>query len=424
MHAALLALLMLAAAPEVARPADAFVDSVGVNVHLHYSDTPYNDFEAVKRALLDAGIRHVRDGLSDTAWQPYYDRHNDLGRSGIHGTFIATASSDGPAGFNPRVEKITQVLGRLADSAEAVEGTNEPNIFLNKNEPADPAPGGRPDWAEQTRLHQAALYAAVKNDPRWAGLPVVGPSVIFGDQAAVGDLSAFLDFGNSHPYPGGRPQAENLAAELARQKAVSGDKPVLITETGYHNALRTTGGHLPTGEAAEAKYLPRLFLTNFDNGVPRTFDYELIDTHGDGPADPESNFGLLRHDLTPRPAYRALKNLLRLLADPAPGDAKPFEPTAADFAVEGGPDTLRRVLLQKRDGTFYLCLWNEVRSWDPQKRADLAPPAAATALVFAGPPRAVDLYRPAAGGEADKTFEPAERLALDVPDEVIVLRVR
>ena len=424
MYAALLALLMLAAAPPAARSADAFVDSVGVNVHLHYDDTPYDDFAAVKRALLDGGIRHVRDGLTDTTWQPYYDRHNDLGRAGVHGTFIATASADGPGGFNPKIDRITAVLGRLAEGVEAVEGTNEPNIFINQKEPTDPAPGGRPNWTQQTRLHQAALYAAVKNDPRWRHLPVIGPSVIFDAQPSVGDLSALLDYGNAHPYPGGRPQAENLAQELARQKTVSGDKPILITETGYHCATQTDSGHLPTGEAAEAKYLPRLFLTNFDSGVARTFDYELVDSFGRGPADPESNFGLFRHDWTPRPAYTALKNLLNLLADPAPPDAAAFAPAAADFAVEGGPDTLRQVLLQKRDGTFYLCLWNEVRSWDPQKRVDLAPPVFAAQLVFAGTPRAVQLYRPAAGGDAIKTFEPATRIALDVPDEVIVLRVR
>ena len=46
-----------------ARAADAFVDSVGVNTHLHYNDTVYNRFDdLIKPKLLASGIRHIRDG--------------------------------------------------------------------------------------------------------------------------------------------------------------------------------------------------------------------------------------------------------------------------------------------------------------------------------------------------------------------------
>jgi len=48
---------------EVARPAHAFVDFVGVNTHLGYSDTTYGDYEGIlKPRLLELGVRHIRDG--------------------------------------------------------------------------------------------------------------------------------------------------------------------------------------------------------------------------------------------------------------------------------------------------------------------------------------------------------------------------
>jgi len=53
---------------ETAVGADAFVDSVGVNVHLHYNDTSYGNFASVERSLKDLGVRHIRDGLIDTTW--------------------------------------------------------------------------------------------------------------------------------------------------------------------------------------------------------------------------------------------------------------------------------------------------------------------------------------------------------------------
>ena len=40
--------------------ADRFADSVGVNVHLHHTDTPYGNFALVKKRLLELAVRHVR----------------------------------------------------------------------------------------------------------------------------------------------------------------------------------------------------------------------------------------------------------------------------------------------------------------------------------------------------------------------------
>src|ERR1700760_3076035 len=70
--------------------ADAFVDSIGVNVHLHNADTPYGNFAAVREALQTLGVRHIRDGLIDTTWTAYYNRLNELGRLGIKATLITS----------------------------------------------------------------------------------------------------------------------------------------------------------------------------------------------------------------------------------------------------------------------------------------------------------------------------------------------
>ena len=87
--AALTFLLPSAAHAQRAIAADDFVDSVGVNIHLHYDHTIYKEqFPLIKTRLIELGVRHVRDGLIDTAWQGYYDRHNALGQAGIKGTFI------------------------------------------------------------------------------------------------------------------------------------------------------------------------------------------------------------------------------------------------------------------------------------------------------------------------------------------------
>ena len=59
---ALAAAALSAVAALNASAADGFVDSVGVNTHVTYTDTVYaRNFSLFAAALADVGIRHVRD---------------------------------------------------------------------------------------------------------------------------------------------------------------------------------------------------------------------------------------------------------------------------------------------------------------------------------------------------------------------------
>ena len=91
----LLIVFLLAGSPlaqgPVAVPADRLADSVGVNVHLHHTDTGYGDFELIKWLLAQLGVGHVRDGLIDTAWAT----GNLAGP--VLGGALATASGDAAA---------------------------------------------------------------------------------------------------------------------------------------------------------------------------------------------------------------------------------------------------------------------------------------------------------------------------------------
>src|SRR5579875_3786384 len=82
--------LSIRASAETPLPADQVVDSVGINLHLHSTDTPYANFPLVRDSLVDLGIRHVRDGLIDTTWLEYYRRYRDLAGLGIRGLFITS----------------------------------------------------------------------------------------------------------------------------------------------------------------------------------------------------------------------------------------------------------------------------------------------------------------------------------------------
>ena len=352
-----------------ARAADAFVDSVGVNTHLHYQGTVYDTaFETIIRPkLLSLGIRHVRDGAYtyDGAGPDdfYYQRCRELADAGIRFDLLTAIQTTATNATD--YSRLPEVEDWCGGAVEAFEGANEPDVQT--------IPDGQPGWVTQTVQGQQALWAAVHGSPQTSDVGVIGPAVAWSPEA-LGDLSPYLDYGNWHPYPGGDcpgcadVYGQTLDSWLPAYMAPSGDKPMVASETGYTNAVNAPpGGNRSVSELAAGEYIPRLLLENFNRGNVRTYLYELIDERANPAADqPDAHFGLLRNDGTEKPAYRAVQAMLRLLSDPGPA----FAPGALDYTLTGNTDQVQSTLLQKRDGRFFLALWVERSVYDTGARAN------------------------------------------------------
>jgi hypothetical protein len=349
--------------------ADAFVDSVGVNVHLHYNDTLYYDnFSLTRSRLQELRVRHVRDGLIETTWTEYYDRHNTLGRSGIKGTFIAA--------LNATAAELQEYPSRMSDTFEAFEGPNEPND------------SGDPLWVDKTRTVLERLRSVQGR------FPVYGPSLTAEwAYQALGDISAWVNFGNMHNYFAGRhPGTGGWGAggygsinwNLKLVNGGSGGKPAVTTETGYRNDFSAPDA-VPSDIAA--RYMPRLLLEQFRAGIARTFLYELVDS---GP----EQYGLLLPNGDQKPAFTAVKSLLSLLDDPGP--AVVLSPL--DYGLQNEPSDLRHLAFQKRDGTYYLALWLERSSYDVDGRSSLPAIAAPVTVTVPSSQRLVSVVQWQADG--------------------------
>lgn len=327
--------------------AQAFADSVGVNVHLNYADTSYRDIGAVRRALAQLGVHHVRDGAC-AGCSAIYPRMLALGRQGVRFTLIAgdPRNSTGTLAAN-----LGAVASRLRGVTEAVEGPNEWDA------------SGDGSWAQHVRDYQRSLFGAVRANPRLRTLPVIGPSFVRPESRdQVGNLSAWMTEGNMHSYPGGDPPEANLDSELALARKVSGPRRIASTETGYTNAHFTAGGRPSVPESVAASYVPRLYLENFRRGVPRTFLYELFDEKPDpSGGDPEQHFGLLRADGTPKPAFTALRGLMRAIGTGSPGTSG----ATLHYTLRGAGDDVRSLVLAGAGGVRSLVLWRTVSAWDP-----------------------------------------------------------
>jgi hypothetical protein len=344
-------IVMVAAVPptnqaEMAQSADAFVGSVGVNVHLHYTNTPYGDFPSVERALKDLGVRHIRDALPDTSWAPYYDRINDLGRLGIKGIFIT----------NPKESDalLVDFPSRVPESFEGYEAPNEYDLSHD------------PQWAMTLNGFITRLHHTVKSDPKTSAFSIIGPSLTQRTSfPQVAASAPFFDYANLHNYFGGRNPGTpgwggggygSISWNLNLATQAWPGKPIMTTETGYLTDVNKTQG-IP--EEVAGKYLPRLLLEQWQHGIQRTYIYQLLDLGNEGKFS-DNSFGLLHSDFSPKPGYDAIQNMIRLLSDPGPA----FPTKELEYSLTGDVAGVEHALFEKRDGTFFLALWVEKLSYD------------------------------------------------------------
>lgn len=392
------------AGPTVAaQSADAFVDSVGMNVHLSFLNTTYANFAGVQKALQGMGVRHIRDGLIDTNWTGYYTELNQLGQAGIKSTLI-TAPNESAA-------LLSSYPTRVASSFEAYEGPNEYDL------------SGDPNWSTTLTNFMALLHTAVKSNANASQFPIVGPSLTQNaSYAKMASASGSFDEDNLHNYLGGNNPGTpgwgtggygSIVYNMALALQTWPQKPVITTETGYLNDL-TQMNSVP--EDVAGKYLPRVLLIQWMNGIKKTYIYELLDT---GAGQGDNGYGMLRSDFSAKPAYNAVSGLLNLLSDPGPA----FAPSGLDFKLSGNLTNVDQLLLQKRDGTFYLAIWVEQPGYDVNAKQEISVPAQQVTIQTGQPSRMTIHQIEADGTMQTKAVGTGQTQTLQVSDLVMILEI-
>lgn len=487
---------VLQAAPEIARPADSFVDSIGVNPAVAQD---LSNADKTEQKLLDIGIRHIRWSESSDrsiAWMQGLARHgiktmlledSNLGVSPDNTFFTRVPTFDGsPHGYTLHDFVLKVGPNTVIDS---VEMTNEIDQDFSLNQqfwhPEDfpkthvsKDPNSPVYWVKYITAATAASWKALKSDPRTAGVKVIGPAsgqtYSGNNPMPPGSLAPFVDYGAFHPYPGGG----NFATDRASYATVHwylgqsnfpsvnmdtddgvdhgranynfafnnyqppfGQKPMVATETGYTTrpVADYTTFNRDISEAAQARYLPRLLAEYFNHGVVRTFLFNFRDD-GDG------TYGLLHADYTPKPAYAAVQNLIHALSDPGPA----FSPRALDYTLAVSPvkgykdpntgivsdydrtQYVHHLLLQKRDGSFYLLLWHETTSSQINDGGPngtvvaghaVTPPALPAILTLPAGITHVARMVPNEGPGATVLPVVNHQLSLTIPNQIVILRI-
>jgi hypothetical protein len=396
------------AVAETASPADAFVDSIGVNTHLGYFETPYSyEWPSTFAALKTMGIRHIRDGYFEWGTtNPLYEHHRALAAAGIGCDFVV--------GYNTSVtpENIVQFRNLVWDM-EAIEGPNE----YDDN-------GGH-GW--QGRLH--AFLPRVAQMGQAANVPVLGPSFVrMESYQAMGNISRYMTYNNLHVYFGGRnPGAQGWGSTDRYGHGYgsmgwwtdSGNMdapgvPQMITETGYITYPRVNTPYT-VPESVAAAYVPRTYLEAFVHGVMRTYSYEMID-------EPvlSKGYGLMHQDLSPKPAFTAIANLTGLLSDRGPG----FRTGSLNYSLSGDTANVHHLLMQKRDGSFWLALWIEQSIYNPVNNQVTANPRQEVTLDISGPTAHVLHAFDNTGSVSNTSLDNRNSVQIQLTEDVSIVEIR
>ncbi len=416
--ASLTALLLIArnvsAITEAARSADRFVDSIGVNTHfgnaIYTGGNAYAD-PGIQAKLAELGVRHIRDhSWNDTALNIIDSLSANYG---IRGNLILGETSRSPA-------DLVNLL-KAHPGYEAIEGLNEPdantrsyNAFTD-----NPATNSYP----ATRAFQNDMFAAIKADPQTQSIAVLSPAM--GSPSKSQYLAPIsFDVAAMHSYPSAREPTFNLDTFIGQQTTLRGTPatPLMSTETGYYNNP-VQFGWIP--ENLAAKYVPRLYAEYFNRGIDRTYLYELAN-QGPDTTDREQNFGLLHFDLSEKPAFTALKNLIDLVEEP---DSPSFTPASLTYALTSSVyiGAVRHTLLEKSDGTFYLMLWQDVpvfnRPANNNQGAEITNAPLPVTLTLTTSIAQARIFQPNNSPNPTATYLSPGAISLSVPDQMLVIQL-
>lgn len=382
-------------------------DAIGVNTHISYKDGAYARVADIIRALDYIGVRHIRDHvprigyggglpLAEYIW---------LNKAGVRFDLLIDGGTYDP-------DRAIMGLERLAaarpGAIESIEGFNEIN-----NEPVT--------YKGETSL-EGALMAHTETVRRLRAHPTLGhvPILDVTGLHIPEVLGERGDYHNMHVY------AQNGAQPgkwMAQQGPWADGKLWVVTEFGYATNPQSGWQVIGVDEAVQAKGILNGILDALQDGASRIYLYELLDQKpAPNSKSNEMHFGLFTTEIKPKPAAKALRNLLRIVNDPDPA-ALTFTSQALDVELQGAPETLRMLTIQKASGKTQILLWNEIAFWDREHGKPIQNAPVPVRLTLPSGAHARALYDPMQKSDAIQQLGGESELTIDVPDYPVILEV-
>lgn len=311
---------------------------------------PKEKMEAAASLCALAGVHWVRDRLSWPEMEPERGRFAGTNRYDASaraqsraGLRVLQVAHSSPRWANPEAKRFPvdlrdayrfweEMARRWRGQVAAFEPWNEADI---------PMFGGH-TGAEMAALQKAAFLGLRAGNPK-----AVACLNVFAahNRAQLEDLHAnlawpYFDTYNLHHYE----PFENYPKLYADHRTVSAGRPLWVSEcalpvkwSGDTTLQEPTDADL----RIQAERVAKTFACSLHEGSAATF-YFLLPHYVEG----QTQFGIVRPDLTPRPAFVALAAVGRLLADARPlGRLRPADENIRAYLFRAKPDGQTRDVL-------------------------------------------------------------------------------
>ncbi|MFI5380786.1 MAG: glycosyl hydrolase [Tepidisphaerales bacterium] len=412
--------------------ANDFLNSIGVCTHISQGkDQPTK----VAECLAYAGFRAIRDDGSRNpkTLQSFIDVYKNSGAKAVL------------LPINGNIETSLAEYETLAAAGAllAVDGPNEPNNWRVTYKGATSSK----TTSMPIALFQRDLYAAVKADPKLAGIPVFHSSEAGGSQpdncglqfltipggagTLMPDGTKYADYANTHNYvcahlkgitedniawnaedPTLKGKWDGLYTEYGHtwwgkgfdgySKAQLETLPRVTTETGWSTRAGGGGHSSAITEEEQGKLFLNLYLAAYKRGWSYTFIYMLHDHPGDG------YWGLVHTDYTPKLSAAYLHNMTTILAD----KSSTFTLRKLNYAIADKPATVHDLLVQKSGGAFELVVWGEQMKGTNTVTVDLGAVCPT-----------VNVYDPTVGTTVQQTLSNVRSVPLTLSDHPLVIEI-
>ncbi len=398
--------------PFVTLSSATFLDGLGVNTHIPYTDGEYASVSLIISDLEYLGIDELRDGISDGAGgSAPLSHYIEIAEAGEKFTFLVGTGVESNADIEAELVEISAVQQAVPGSVIAIEGANEINNW--------PVTFDGTSGLQGALAMQAALYADVKADPALAGVAVDYFTGYGAGTVGIGpDLSTtagLADYDTQHPYPNGNEApAYWVSRAAALGNASSANTPAVYTETGY-----STDNVSPY---VQEVYTLDLLMDTAQQGIAHTDLYDLLDAYAPGSPQGDDGYGLFDDTGAPKPVAVGIHNLTTILQDTIAGGAG-MPAGGLGYSVGNLPAGGSSMLLVKPDGADVIVLWAEPQLWDNATDTQLSPPTETVTVSLDAVYATLSLYDPVVGTTAIETFTDTSRVTLSLTDHPILLEV-
>jgi hypothetical protein len=392
--------------------AAAFRNTLGINTHLSWTNTPYADLAQVADQLNYLGIHNLRDDFRLDS--PTYDAVGTMMARGFKFDLI---SGGDMATFLGAVHKL-QVAH--PGGVIAIEGPNEVDGWAINH-------AGLTGYAAAIR-YQRDLFSGARSDAALAKISVYNLTVAaVAASRNLGDLSPYANYANVHLYYGAGQPAYGWSPHdstyfwsswIKSGRLAAPGRPIVVTETGASATPAWGGG---VDDNTQARQILNSLMDAAKTGVSATYIYELVDGMNNGPADEKSHYGLFRWDGSPRPAAVAVHNLTHILGEGS--DVGAYAGGALDYVIHGVPQWGGHMLFQEGDGSKDIVVWAEPDIWDETAKLAIAPPNTPITIDLATPAK-VSIYDPLRSSTPVQVLGTTGHVSLTVTDHPLIVEIK